>query len=235
VRRSIFLLLLLFCLCEISVRAQAQSVSPKFLTLPFTDPSIKMQQGWVYSTGEIHSPAGAFDYIKGNLDDSSTWEIFDVVAAADGMAMRSSGGGYGNLVLRRHWQQDGQGMNYFTLYAHLADGNINTELPFFSRFSTNYSEWKPVRRGDFLGKAGRTGKQACNKPEQCIHLHFEVRLGAYRGTPLDPYDISQAGGNKYKRDRYPGGLNFSGCGPAYLPTHQFHKLNQNESFKSRNQ
>lgn len=179
-----------------------------------------MQQGWLYTNGQIHSPSGAFDYIDGTIDNSSTWKNFDVVAAADGVAVwdDSPTSGYGNVVLIRHDQTDDQGRHFFTLYAHLKDGTINTAIPKLGRFNTQFQKWARVFAGEVIGRSGATGSQQCTVKAQCIHLHFEVRLGAYTGTSLDPYDISKVGGNQFKRDRYPGGDKFTDCGAAYLWT-----------------
>ena len=54
----------------------------KFLTLPFTDPQIVVQQGWVGNTNYEHA---GIDFILG-ARDMGNWQTFDVVAAADGWA-----------------------------------------------------------------------------------------------------------------------------------------------------
>jgi hypothetical protein len=214
--KTLFFLPLMFAA---SISAQSPA-PPRFLTLPFTNPSVKMQQGWLYTNGQIHSPSGAFDYVDGTIDSSSTWKNFDVVAAADGVAIwdDSPTSGYGNVVVIRHDKTDDQGRHFFTLYAHLKDGTINSAIPKLGRYNTQFQNWARVFAGEVLGQSGATGSQQCAIKIQCIHLHFEVRLGSYGGTSLDPYDISSVSGSKFKRDRYPGGNSFSGCGSAYLWT-----------------
>lgn len=195
---------------------QTPESSPHFLSLPFSDSSIKMQQGMRYEHGPIHPPGGAFDYVKVDPNDSATWQAFDVIPAAPGVACWDTESGYGNLVIIRHDEKDSENRNYFTIYAHLEAGTINSDIPKLERQNTDYHLWKRVSTNDILGRAGATGR-TCESP--CIHLHFEVRLGSYRGTVLDPYDISNPSGNLfYKRDKYPGGANFSGCGTNYLWT-----------------
>src|SRR5690349_1073427 len=90
---------------------------PQFLTLPFDDSSIKLQQGWLYlkdpGPGRRLCPRTnpdypychyGIDYIKGTLDQSRTWQSFKVTAAAEGLAIATSGGGYGTFVYIRHPQ-----------------------------------------------------------------------------------------------------------------------------------
>lgn len=211
------LIILFFTGCFL---AQTPANPPRFLRLPFTDSTIRMQQGWLYSEGRLHKPRGGFDYIKGSVgSDPSTWQSFDVVAAADGVAMWDSEPGYGNLVFIRHNQTNPQGRHYFTLYAHFNDGAINPNIPKMSRFNTNYDKWYKIRAGEFIGFAGSTGWNSCVKdPTKCIHLHFEVQLDKYYGEVVDPYDISRAGAAFYTRTKYPGGPGFSGCGPSLLWT-----------------
>ena len=59
-----------------------QQVGTKFLTLPFpSHADMKIQAGWTewWSVGHHGT-----DYIKGTLDDSSTWTTFPVLSASDG-------------------------------------------------------------------------------------------------------------------------------------------------------
>lgn len=195
--------------------------NPQFLTLPFLDSEVKIQQGWYYTDGTLHKPKGAIDYIKGQLDDSTTWSSFDVVAAADGVAMQSSEKGYGIMVLIRHEETDMDGNRFFTLYAHLESDSIPNRIPFFERHSTNYDNWVPVKIGEVIGRVGHTGWSKCTT--ECDHLHFEVLRGGYYKNPTDPYDLQGL------RDRYPcdncteevslcTGSNFTICGSNYLWT-----------------
>jgi WD40 repeat protein len=180
---------------------------PKFLTLPFRDSDIKIQQGWVYTFDPNPDAHKGIDYIKGAIDQSSTWQSFDVVAAADGVAMQSSGGGYGTFVYIQHNEKDSARTNYFTLYAHL--DSVDAKIVSKPREDTNYSTWTPVKRGEVIGRAGATG--VVDHPTW-VHLHFEVQIGGYTQNKTDPYDL-------YKiRDFYPGGVKYAGSGPKYLWT-----------------
>lgn len=188
---------------------------PQFLSLPFLDPSVRIQQGPLYTDGTRHFGGGfAIDYVQGVLDLSSTWTSFDVVAAAGGVAIQSFECGYGNFVLIRHDVSDPSGRRYFTLYAHLAPGTINPAIPFRSRYDTSFDQWSRVATGEFLGKAGSSGLGLC-QTTSCIHLHFEVFRGGYFQNPVDPYDISTTSDVK-TRDHYPDGPQFSECGAGAL-------------------
>jgi hypothetical protein len=182
---------------------------PRFLTLPFKDSNVKLQSAW-----EEHVQRGTtgIDYIKGTIDESATWQSFDVVAAADGWAMQSVQPGstnvYGNFVLIRHDKKDGAGNDYFTLYAHLE--SVVSAIPYQNRLDIDYdygdpSKWKYVRRGEIIGEAGNTGATNVG-----IHLHFEVQRKAYAQYRTDPYDLYKT------RDYYPGYSNYVGCGSNYL-------------------
>jgi hypothetical protein len=186
-----------------------------FLTLPFTDPGVIIQQTWRYSAPIGPNPDDRYahngiDYIKGAIGQS-TWETFDVLAAAEGVAMRSSGGGYGDFVLIRHSKTDGEDRNYFTLYGHL--GSIEDKITVRAdRWATDYENWTPVSRGQKIGTAGATGvkdKEGNPRPDW-IHLHFEVQRGGYAQNKVDPYDIYKT------RLYYPGGNNYTGSGSHSL-------------------
>lgn len=183
----------------------AEPEVPRFLTLPFRDPSITIQQGWIYTFDPAPTAHQGIDYIKGSVDNSSTWESFDVVAAADGVAMQTTGTGYGTLVLVRHSETDGNANNYFTLYAHL--GSVDAAIPAKSTWDVNYSTWKTVKRGEVLGRAGSTGVDG--HPDW-VHLHFEVNRSGYVQNRTDPYDLYSS------RNSYPS--NTPGCGAKYLWT-----------------
>ena len=183
---------------------------PKFLTLPFTDADIRIQQGWRYTAPIGLNPDDPYahngiDYIKGVVNEATTWQSFDVVAAADGVAMHSSGGGYGDFVLIRHDEIDAVGRNYFTLYGHLKDTDENITYR-ADRFASDYENWTPVTRGQKVGVAGSTG---VSEPTW-VHLHFEVQRGSYAQNKVDPYDIYK------RRNYYPGGSSYAGCGPNSL-------------------
>jgi hypothetical protein len=193
---------------------------PRFLTSPFKDSSVKLQSAW-----EEHVQRGTtgIDYVKGTIDNSATWQSFDVVAAADGWAMRSEApryydpatgkwiNNYGNFVLIRHDKKDPDGNDYFTLYAHLE--SVALGIPPQDRYSidyTNYddnSKWRFVSRGETIGESGEDGA-----PGTGIHLHFEVQRKGYAQYRTDPYDLYKT------RNYYPGYDDYVGCGSNYLWT-----------------
>ena len=199
------------------------ATTPKFLTLPFRDVSVQLQKSW-----KAHVDDGTYgiDYIKGTIDEQSTWQSFDVAAAADGWAMQSNApryydpasgtwkNNYGNFVFIRHDKKDPAGNDYFTLYGHLA--SVTSGIPQQDRYGIDYihysdnTKWKFVRRGEIVGRSGEDGA-----PGTGIHLHFEVQTGGYAFQPYaqyrkNPYDI--AGGRNY----YPGYPDYVGCGPNRL-------------------
>jgi len=186
--------------------------APKFLTLPFRTPGVKVQQGWIYTFNPDPNAHQGVDYIKGEIDNSSTWQSFDVVAAADGVAMQSTSETYGRFVLIRHNETDSLGNNYFTLYAYL--GRADSGIPAKDKGDTDYSTWKPIQRGEFVGTAGATGvrDQYGNPQPSWIHLHFEVNRGGYACNRVDPYDLYNT------RDSYPGGSKYAASGSNYLWT-----------------
>jgi murein DD-endopeptidase MepM/ murein hydrolase activator NlpD len=186
------------------IEASFEPINPRFLILPFSDPDIKIQQGWRYTAPIGPDPDDPYahngiDYIRGVLNQPVTWQVFDVVAAADGVAMHSSGGGYGDFVLIRHNEIDTVDRNYFTLYGHMGDIE-DTIIYRENRFATDYENWTPVNRGQKIGVSGDTGSPGL------IHLHFEVQRGGYAQNKIDPYDIYKT------RDYYPGGMGYAGCG-----------------------
>lgn len=85
-----------------------------------------------------------------------------VYAAFDGKVRyaRYNGGGYGNLVVLRHYN------GTETYYAHL------------SKFLTDTNTY--VRAGDPIGLGGSTGRSTGP------HLHFEIR---YLGNAINPEDV----------------------------------------------
>ncbi len=137
----------------------------RFLTLPFTDPQIVVQQGWLYSWGSQH---GGTDYVLGGRD-TGKWRSFDVVAAADGWACGNCTSRQGNAVWIKH--QIG-GQTYYTYYGHLAA--IEPSIPIGNQRNVVW-----VQRGQKLGVSGSTGADS-------VHLHFQVNLPS---GPVDPYDL----------------------------------------------
>ena len=100
-------------LCALLLALPSLAAAQSFLTLPFPrgensttgDTVMNVQQGWYYTGSSLHS---GIDYIEGTIDNSSTWQHFPIVAAADGEACADDedGGscvtGPGKKVLIRH-------------------------------------------------------------------------------------------------------------------------------------
>ena len=85
-------------------------------------------------------------------------------AAGDGVIETAGpSGGYGNLVVIKHWA------NYQTAYAHM------------SRFAPGIRRGSKVSQGDLIGYVGSTGWSSGP------HLHYEFRVG---GKAVDPTKIS---------------------------------------------
>src|SRR4051812_8115240 len=150
--------------------------TPKFLTLPFASLShMHVQQAWDFADGQHQ----AIDYIKGTVDDTSTWRGFPVVAAANGRACGDTldthgcavrPGIMGNRVMIKHRVGD---TVYYTFYNHLKW--IDSSIPIGDRHDR-----VKVKRGQVIGYAGHSAN-----PAYLIHLHFQL-LDAHQ-TPLDPY------------------------------------------------
>jgi murein DD-endopeptidase MepM/ murein hydrolase activator NlpD len=84
-------------------------------------------------------------------------------AAADGVIdTAGKSGGYGNLVVLKHWS------GYTTSYAHM------------SRFAPGMHKGVKVKQGDVLGYVGATGWATAP------HLHYELR---HNKKPLDPLNV----------------------------------------------
>jgi murein DD-endopeptidase MepM/ murein hydrolase activator NlpD len=106
---------------------------------------------------------------------SGNWKAHKGIdfAAATGTPIRASGdgvvdfagsqGGYGNLVVLKHWS------NYTTAYAHM------------SRFAPGIKKGSKVSQGDVIGYVGSTGWSTG------AHLHYEFRVG---GEAKDPSKLN---------------------------------------------
>jgi len=152
--------------------ASATTPAP-FLTLPFVpNGGMSILSGWYYSSsGGFH---GGIDYIKGSVNNLSTWSTFQVVASADGEACGNCSGRQGNAVWVKH---NIGGKTYYTYYGHLA--SIAQGIPIGSQSRT-----VKVKRGQLLGMAGDTGAG-----RGVLHLHFALYNSS--SQPLDPYSIGK--------------------------------------------
>ena len=83
-----------------------------------------------------------------------------IKAAADG-SIESIGyrGGYGNMIVVKHWSQ------YSTAYGHM------------SRFASGMRKGTKVRQGDVIGYVGTTGMSTGP------HLHYEFRVNNVQQNP----------------------------------------------------
>jgi murein DD-endopeptidase MepM/ murein hydrolase activator NlpD len=125
-------------------------------------PALKPMDGYYSTNGfglRMHPVLGIFKTHEGLdiVNDVGT----PVVAAGNGIVevAGQSGGGYGTVVVIKH------GFGFQTLYAHLS--------------KTLVREGQHVKRGDLIGKSGRTG--LVTGP----HLHYEVRYNGVCKNPVD--------------------------------------------------
>lgn len=205
-----------YILCAaISSHTESQN---HFLTFPFKNPDVRILQGWCYSSdakyespncpGVCISPKRChrgIDYADGPLF-GGPWSSFEVVGAAPGRAACSYSERLGNFVYVAHNEVDAQGLQYFTLYAHLSSVDPAIPIKSLDHLKSDISmgdisTWREVGRGAFLGMSGDIGSPGI------IHLHFEIHRGGYTLNKTDPYDIYGT------RDQYP-----SSCGPNHLWT-----------------
>ena len=101
-----------------------------------------------------------------------------VFAAADGeIGYIKNNGRIGGLTIGiRH-----KG-NWTTEYMHLQEGSIPIDI----LKNINWPQGNPIKKmsvtaGQYIAKIGRTGN--LNSP---THLHFQVKIGGFKGQPIDP-------------------------------------------------
>ena len=154
----------------------------RFLTKPFRDPEVRLQQGWVYTFDPGNCAHQGIDYVKGP-SNSADWQSFEVIAAAAGIAVLHVSESLGDFVTI---ETIVNGNRYYTLYAHL--DNTARELPVGIEV--------PVSRADTIGRAGSTGIDS----NGLLHLHFELSINEFGRTQcagvngcgtcrLDPYGL----------------------------------------------
>lgn len=110
----------------------------------------------------VHPLSGSWKQHKGV--DFAAASGTPIRAAGDGtVETAAASGGYGNLVVLKHWA------NYSTAYAHM------------SRFAKGIKKGTKVSQGDVIGYVGTTGWSTG------AHLHYEFRVG---NVARDPMSIS---------------------------------------------
>ena len=91
--------------------------------------------------------------------------IDPVMASCDGTVAyinkRVSASNYGKYVVVRHVIE---GMEVFTLYAHLSD------------FAVGLAAGKPVKAGEIIAAMGRTSNTRARISQERAHVHFEINL-----------------------------------------------------------
>jgi murein DD-endopeptidase MepM/ murein hydrolase activator NlpD len=184
---------------------QADSYSSThYLTLPFfSHTDMKVQQGWVSSFDADHY---GIDYIKGEFDDSDTWQSFDVLAAADGEACVNCTSRQGNAVWIKHIVNN---KPFYTYYGHLE--TYDSSIPVGSQANTI-----TVKRGQKIGTAGYTGSQV-----GWTHLHFHSYVNVDDALAItDPYDINPDPTKSQSETRSPYYPNstYTSMGPNHLFT-----------------
>ena len=206
----------------------ALAQSNGFLTLPYNDDAVKIQQGYHYVG--IPGNHEGLDYIKKNSTNKPV--EFDVIAAASGKAAVYLSDTYGYVAIIAHDELVydstlGDDVRYYTLYAHLKGdkhligagcvyksgknvcNNINTISEISNATKQGLGDftigtWVDVERGDKIATASNTGKSPAGYNP--IHLHFEVRKGEFaKKDRVDPYGL------ELHRGDYPG------CGTNTTP------------------
>lgn len=189
-------IVLLFVISTFSIPEKA--LAQKFLSLPLKVDS-QVANGWWYNFLK-RSPHYAVDWYT-SLGQ-------EVTVAADGVAISTESwtdargvGSYGKMVLVRYDQTNEQGQHYMSVYAHLQEpaGHILAKPP-SQRWDTDYENWTPVKQGEVIGYAGKSGTT-------WLHLHFETFTGHYgqkTDKQIDPYDL------------YTYTEAYTDCGPEHL-------------------
>jgi hypothetical protein len=190
--------------------------SPKFLALPFSDPGVKLGQGWYYpQTATVPAqscshPVGdvagwrthcGMDYRKKTSSGNVTFEVRAAAAGQASWLAPSSGGGSYHVLVQHDATGPG-GEVFCTWYTHVDPGRPHVAA----------GTWTRVNAGQTIAWAGRTGTDS-------IHLHLKVRVGGCGGAKVDPYDIADGlirAGTPPTKDYYPGYAVFAGYGPNSL-------------------
>jgi len=139
-------------------------------------PALKPMEGFYSTKGfglRMHPVLGIFRTHEGLdiINDVGT----PVYAAGNGIVEvgGQSGGGYGLMIVLNH------GFDYQSLYAHLSQVLVK--------------EGQRVKRGDLIGKSGRTGM--VTGP----HLHYEVSHKGVRENPMD-YFLDDLKAKDYRKE-----------------------------------
>jgi len=193
--KGFFIILFVLCLSVI-LKPYQVFTQETFLNLPFST-GVKLLQGWYYTV-----------LVNGSKDHGATdydCELGEpILAAADGLAMASvqldsrTKRGYGNFVLIKHKN------GYATLYGHLRKAADHLKYyPTELRSNTNYSEWTPIEKSEYIGDCGTSGTDN-------VHLHFEVTTGKYAVDRIDSYDLYDT------KQFYPPNASYIALGKKHL-------------------
>lgn len=165
-------------------------ISPRrYIDLPFSPNSeMNIQQAWSGFELTHH----AMDIVKGDLDNSSTWESFPVLAGADGKACANPNDKQGKAVLIDHGTIE-QG----TLYEY--SGHLSSIPEEILKTPCSGKKRTEVKRGQEIGKAGATGVIYDGKEQPTwTHLHWALFvMNGKQRTDIDAFDIRGA------RELYP--------------------------------
>lgn len=168
--------------------------------VPISD-EIEIQRAYTEVDDEGKQHLGQ-DYIRGQIDNSKTWETFPVLAVAEGQACLNPKNRQGTAVLVTH---NIGGQVYITYSGHLS--SYFKKIPECLDEQGNPSGLSVfVSRGQIIGYSGSSGAAK----ESLNHLHFEVKVPGEGNR--DAYDIYST------REDYPSvtGSNGNYCGPKTL-------------------
>lgn len=157
----------------------------EFLNFPFPrNLDIKIQQAW---SSDFEPNHHAMDYIYGEIDRSSTWKNFPVLASASGLICANPPDRLGNAAFEQLRLSDGR--TAFIYYGHLS--KIENGIP-----ECSTGERKTVLSGEQIGISGDTGTNP-----GWIHLHFSVNINGAK----DPYGLESADIKAYPDPNFKNG------------------------------
>ncbi len=148
------------------------------------DPPVVLVEGFEAYDGVIGDQPGAphkgIDFVRQNK--KGKYISFDVFSCHDGETFQGLSKSWGKFVSIRKRASKNKRMD--TIYTHFK--KVNSEIPFFSK-DKEKKKGLEIKTGEYLGKAGTTGKT-----NRIIQLHFELlekNLKKKQLTKIDPYGI----------------------------------------------